>query len=338
MNHAPSNPAAGSGPTVGRRAVLASGVAALLAVSGEGHAETWPSRPVRRVVSWPAGGGGDTIARIVATSLSKNLGQPVVVENRAGAGGKIGTLSVVRSQPDGYTLLFAAPSELSVAGATVRSMPYDPLKDLLPVTQIMNGPYILAATPGFAPNTLPELVAYARANPGQVNYSSFGNNTLNHLYGEQLNAVAGIRTTHIPYKGSAPAVADLVAGQVQFMFDNAGSILPLVKSGKLKAVAVMAPQRLPDATGVATIAEQGYPDFGTGTWLGVLAPAGTPQPIVDKLATELAAVLKSPDLVKQFEERNVRAVGGSPQEFGQLIQSELAKWKMVVAKAGLSLE
>lgn len=329
-------PSPGTG--AGRRALLALGAATLLAFSASGHAQEWPTKPIKLVISWPAGGGGDTVARMVAAGLSKNLGQPVVVDNRPGAGGKIGTLSVVRAQPDGYTLLFAAPSELSVAGATVRAMPYDPLKDLQPVTQIMTGPYILAANPGFPPNTLAELIAYAKANPGKVNYSSFGNNTLNHLYGEHLNAVAGIRTTHVPYKGSAPAMADLVAGQVHYMFDNAASILPLVKAGKLKAIAVMAPQRLPDAGSLPTIAESGLPDFGTGTWLGVLAPANTPPAIVNKLSKELSAVLHTPDMVRQFEERHIRPVGNSPEEFGRLIQSELTRWQAVVQKAGLVLE
>jgi tripartite-type tricarboxylate transporter receptor subunit TctC len=323
---------------LGRRVIIGSGLAALVTLSLGVHAQAWPSKPVKFVVSWPAGGGADTVGRLVANALAKEIGQPIVVENKPGAGGKLGTQSVARSPADGYTLLFAAPSELSVAAATVAQMPYDPLKDLMPVAQVVTGPYVIAAHPSFPPNNLKELVAYAKANPGKANFASFGNNTLNHLYGEQLNAVAGIRTTHVPYRGSSPAITDLIGGQVQFMFDNPSGIVPLVKTGKLKVLAVMSSQRLPDAPNVPTIAEQGFPDFGSGTWFGVLAPAGTPQPIVDKLARQLTTVLRSPEVAKQLEERYLKPAGGTPQEFGTLIQSETAKWKSVVEKAGLTLE
>lgn len=325
-------------PTTRFRILAGLCLSILLAIPASAQTQQWPTKPIKLIVSWPAGGGGDTVARIVATPLSTSLGQPVVVENRPGAGGKIGTLSVVRSEPDGYTLLFAAPSELSIAAATVRSMTYDPVKDLQPITQVMAGPYVLAAHPDFPPNTLAELVARAKANPGKINYASFGNNTLNHLYGAQLNAVTGMDTVHVAYKGSAPAIADLVGGQVQYMFDNAASVLPLVKAGKLKAIAVMAPQRLPTASTVPTLGEAGLVDFGTGTWLGVLAPAKTPKPIVDKLHDELAGVLRSPELTKQFEGRNIQPIANTPEEFGRLIQSEISKWQQLVAKIGLKLD
>ena len=301
-------------------------------------AQAYPSKPVRMIVSWPAGGGGDTVARIVAEPLSKRLGQQIVVENRPGAGGKIGTLSVVRADPDGYTLLFAAPSELSIAAATVAQMQYDPAKDLQPISQVMRGPYVLVAHPSFPPNTLAELVAYAKSNPGKVNYSSFGNNTLNHLYGELLNVSAGINVTHVAYKGSTPALTDLLAGQVQYMFDNAGTVLPHVKSGKLKAIAVMAPQRLSMVETTPTMAEAGMGDFGAGTWLGILAPARTPKPVVDKLHGELVALLKSPEMTKVFEGRGIQAVANTPEEFGRVLEAEIAKWRDVAAKAKLKLE
>jgi tripartite-type tricarboxylate transporter receptor subunit TctC len=303
-----------------------------------GAQTAWPAKPVRFIVSWPAGGGADAVARIVADPLAKRLGQQVVVENRPGAGGKIGTLSVVRAEPDGYTLLFAAPSELSIAAATVAQMQYDPLKDLQPLSQVMRGPYILVAHPSFPPNTLSELVAYAKANPGKVNYSSFGNNTLNHLYGELLNLSAGINVTHVAYKGSAPALTDLLAGQVQYMFDNAGVLLPHVKSGKLKAIAVMAPQRLAMVESTPTMAEAGMGDFGAGTWLGLLAPAKTPRPVVDKLHAELVALLKTPEMGKIFEARGIQAVANTPEEFGRELQAEIARWRDVAAKAKLKLE
>jgi tripartite-type tricarboxylate transporter receptor subunit TctC len=314
------------------------GACCALAIPGLVAAQAYPTKPVRFIVSWPAGGSGDTVARIVADRMSKNLGQQIIVENRPGAGGKIGTLSVVRSDPDGYTLLFAAPSELSIAAATVQQLQYDPLKDLQPISQVIRGPYILIAHPGFAPNTLAELISHAKANPGKVNYASFGQNTLNHLYGELLNVNAGINVTHVAYKGGAPAITDLLAGQVQYLFENAAQVVPHMKSGKLKAIAVMAPQRLAIAPNVPTMTEAGLADFGTGTWLGILAPAKTPRPVVDKLHADLAAALKSPEMVKVIEDRGMQPVANTPEEFGRIIQAEIAKWRAVAAKANLKLE
>ncbi len=301
------------------------------------QATGWPNKPVRFVVSWPPGGGADSVGRLVAERLTKSLGQQVIVDNRAGAGGTIGTLAVVRAEPDGYTLLFAAPSELSVAAATVKGLQYDPVKDLQPITQVMRGPYLLVAHPSFPPNTVAELIAYAKANPGKINYSSFGNNTLNHLYGEMFKSAAGIDTLHVPYKGSTPALNDLLGGQVQYTFDNLGVVLPLVKAGRLKALAMMAPQRLPTANTVPTLAEAGL-DMGSGTWLGLLAPAKTPKPIVDRLRAEVVTALNSPELRKTFEERSIVPVGDTPEEFGRLIQRETTQWRELVAKIGLKSE
>ena len=320
------------------RLKLLAGVLCALSLSGLAAAQQqWPTKPLRFVISWPAGGGADAVGRLVAERLSKSLGQPVIVDNRAGASGTIGTSAVVRAEPDGYTLLFAAPSELSVAPVTVKALPYDPVKDLQPITQVMRGPYLLVAHPSFPPNTLSELIAYAKANPGKVNYSSFGTGTLNHLYGEMLKAKAGINTLHVPYKGSAPALADLLGGQVQYTFDNMGVVLPQVKAGKLKAIAVMAPQRVAQAPNVPTMAEAGV-DMGSGTWLGLLAPAKTPKPIVERLQREVAALITTPEMRKLFEERSIVAVGNSPDEFGRLIQTEATQWRQLAQQIGLKPE
>ena len=330
----------GNGPRLLRRLLPLLGLLPALLASGPAAAQTqpWPSKPVKMVVSWPAGGGGDVVARLLAERMSRNIGQPVLVENRPGAGGTIGTQAVARSEPDGYTLLFAAPSELSVASATFKALPYDPVKDLQPISQIMRGPYLLVANPNFPPNTLAELIAYAKANPGKATYSSFGNNTLNHLYGEMLKANAGIDVQHVAYKGSTPSITDLVGGQVNYSFDNVGTVLPLVKAGKLKAIAVMSPQRLASAPAVPTMAEAGMPNFDVGTWLGVLAPAKTPKPVVDRIYAEIVAVLNSAELRKIFEDRSIVPVGNTPDEFGRLIGVEVNQWKTLAAKIGLKQE
>jgi len=220
-------------------------VAALLlacALPGPGLAQTaWPTKPVRIVVAYPPGGSTDIAARLLAERLGKALGQQVIVDNRGGAGGTIGALSVVRADPDGYTLLLAASPEVSIAPTTMKSMSYDPVKDLQPITLVGQVPFFLVANPQFPPNTLGELIAYAKANPGKVNYSSYGNNTSNHLVGELFKATAGIDTVHVPYKGSGPSIIDLIAGQVQYTFDTPAATLNQVRAGKLKAIAVATP-------------------------------------------------------------------------------------------------
>lgn len=313
-------------------------VVALCALTPAHAAESaYPTKPIRMVISWPAGGSADSIGRLVAERLSKNLGQPIVVDNRSGAGGTIGTQAVVRAEPDGYTILFAAPSELSVAAATVKALPYDPVKDLQPITQVMRGPYVLVAHPSFPPNTVAELIAYAKANSGKTNYASFGANTLNHLYGEMLKSLTGIDSVHVPYKGGAPAMADLLGGQVQFMFENIGIVVPLIKANRLKAIAVMAPQRVPTSPNIPTLAEARV-DMGSGTWLGILAPVKTPKAIVEKLHAEVVAALATPELRKGFEERAIQAVGSTPDEFARHIRTETTQWRQLVAKMGLKPE
>ncbi len=298
----------------------------------------WPTKPVKIVIAYPPGGSTDIAGRLLAEKLTKNLGQQFVVENRGGAGGTIGALSVVRADPDGYTLLLAASPEVSIAPTTVKALPYDPVKDLTPITLVGTVPFFLVAYPGFPPNTLPELIAYAKANPGKVNYSSYGNNTSNHLVGELFKATAGIETVHIPYKGSGPSITDLMGGQVQYTFDTPAATLGHVKAGKLKAIAVATPQRITNAPNVPTMSEQGLVGFVGGTWFGLLAPAKTPRPIVDKIHADVVAALNSPDLRKSFEDKDIIPGGNSQEEFGQFIQKEVAKWRDLAAKVGITAE
>jgi tripartite-type tricarboxylate transporter receptor subunit TctC len=316
-------------------------VALLLACAlpGPGLAQTsWPTKPVRIVVAYPPGGSTDIAARLLAERLGKALGQQVIVDNRGGAGGTIGALSVVRADPDGYTLLLAASPEVSIAPTTMKSMSYDPVKDLQPITLVGQVPFFLVANPQFPPNTLGELIAYAKANPGKVNYSSYGNNTSNHLVGELFKATAGIDTVHVPYKGSGPSIIDLIAGQVQYTFDTPAATLNQVRAGKLKAIAVATPERLANAPGVPTMAESGLPGFIGGTWFGLLAPARTPKPIIDRLHAETAALLNGPELRRAFEERDIIPGGNTPEEFGRFIAAEVGKWKTLAARIGLQPE
>lgn len=319
-----------------RRQLLAAiGLMPLAAHAAKG---TWPERPIRFVVGWPPGGSADTAARLLAEQLGRRIGQPVIVENRAGASGRLGVQQVVGAEPDGYTLLFAAPSELTIAAATVRALPYDPFKDLQPVTTVVSGAMMLVADPKFAPATVAELVSYARAHPGQLNYASYGNNSTNHIYGAQFCAAAQIQATHVPYKGGAPAWNDLMAGQVQFMFDNSAVVMPFVRTGKLKALAVLGPQRISLTPDTPTLAESGYPHIGFKPWMGLLAPAKTSGAIVRQLHDEVAATLAGKDFARQLEERGMPAFSTTPEQFANLMRNETADLKLLVQQLGLKLE
>ncbi len=319
-------------------AVLAAVAALCIATGAAAQPAAWPSKPIKLIVAYPPGGGADIGARLLVDPLTKALGQPILVENRAGAGGTIGTLSVVRAEPDGYTLLFAASSEVSIAPVTVKALAYDPEKDLLPITMLGRWPHVLAAYPGFPPNTLQEMVAYIKANPRKVSYSSFGNNTANHLTGELFKVVAGIDSLHVPYKGSGPSIADLIGGQVQYTFDSPGVVLNHVRGGKLKAIAVTGAQRLPNANTIPAMAESGYGAVIGGAWVGLLAPARTPRAIIDRVHNEVAAALQTPEMRAALEGRSIQPVGDTPEQFGRFIQAEVAKWKQAMPQIGLKPE
>lgn len=318
-------------------ALLAFGALSALLAQGPSfaQAEAWPSKQIKFIVGYPPGGGADVTARLFAEHMSRALGQRIIVENRSGAGGTLGAASVVRSEPDGYTLLVAAISEISIAPAGVKDLPYDPSTDLKPVALLSKWSQILVAAPTFPPNTLNELIEYVKANPGKVSYASFGNNTLNHVNGERFKLAAGIDTLHVPYRGSGQSLVDLIAGVVQYTFDSPATTLGHVKSGKLKAIAVAGNERLPTADFIPTMAEAGLPGFVINSWIGLLAPAKTPEAIVERLNREVNAAMQIPELRKILEGNNVQPGGGTPEQFAQQIRAEIAEYRKVAAQVGI---
>ncbi|OWT53773.1 Bug family tripartite tricarboxylate transporter substrate binding protein [Candidimonas nitroreducens] len=317
-----------------RKLLLAALPALLLSTHAPARAESWPAEPIKLVVAYPPGGSTDTAGRLLAKALAASLGRQVVVENRAGAGGTIGASYVAHAKPDGYTILLAASPEVSIAPITLKNMPYDPLKDLAPISLVGKVPFVLVVNPKVPAKSLQELIAYAKAHPGQLNYSSFGTNTSNHLIGEEFKVAAHINTTHVPYKGSGPSIADLMGGQVQYTFDTATATLGQVKAGRLRALAVATDKRLPNAPSIPTMAEAGLPFVG-GTWFGLLAPAKTPQAVIDKLNAVTVAALKSPELNKAFMDLNIMPSPDTPAQFRGFISSEIGKWRSLASKVGI---
>ena len=298
----------------------------------------WPARPLRLVVGYPPGGSTDIAGRLLAEGLGKRMGQTIVVDNRGGAGGTVGAASVVRAEPDGYTLLLAASPEVSIAPITMKALPYDPVADLAPITLVGQVPFLLVVNPQVPAQTLQEFIAYARAHPGKLNYSSFGNNTSNHLNGELFKTMTGIDAVHVPYKGSGPSITDLIGGQVQYTFDTPPAVLEHVRAGRLRALAVATTRRLSNAPSVPTFAEAGLPDFMGGTWFGLLAPAKTPPAVIERLNRETVALLASDDLSKALNDRNILPSGTSAEAFGHFIQAEVGKWKALAGKVGIVAE
>ena len=310
-------------------------LACMFPILAAGQGSAYPERPVRMIVAYPPGGSTDTAARLVAEALSRSIGQTVLVENKAGAGGTIGAAYVAKSAPDGYTLLFGSAAELSIARATRINVPFDTLRDFEPITLVGLVPFLLVTNAKLPPDNLGELLAWVKANPGKVNYSSFGSNTTNHLAGEAFKVAAGIEATHVPYKGSSPSITDLLGGQVQYTFDTITATLPHVRSGGLKAIAVALGERSALVPDVPTLSESGLPGFTAGTWFGMMAPKGTPPAIIDKLHREVVAVLRSDAMRKEFAAKGIETGGNTPQEFAKFIGDESARWTELAARIDL---
>lgn len=319
-----------------RRAILLAGAAGILAATGPVQAaDPWPSRPIKFIVGYPPGGGADVTARLFSDRMARILGTSVIVENRSGAGGTLAATGVVRSEPDGYTVLVAAISEISIAPATYKALPYDPTKDFAPVVLLAKWSQLLVAAPEVPANTLQEFIAYAKANKGKLNFSSFGNNTLNHVAGARFVLATGIDAQHVPFRGSGPSLTALMANQVQFTFDAPATTLNLIDSGKLKGIAIAGRERASNAPKIPTMAEAGLPNFYVDSWIAMLAPSATPKAIIDKLNAAAREVLKDSDLQAQFVKMSVQAGGGTPEELGKRIRDEVAEYRETAAKIGL---
>ena len=308
--------------------------AALAAIASPAGAQQYPTRPVRFVVPFAPGGSTDTLARTIGIKLTDALKQQVVVDNRPGANGDIGMMIVAKAPPDGYTIVLGYIANLAIAPSLYAKMPYDPVKDFQPLTQPASSPNVLTAHPSVQAKTLQELIALTKAKPGQVSFASTGVASVGHLTGELINNLAGIRMTHVPYKGSGQAVTDILGGHVQVMFSGFSSTLHHIRAGKLRALAVTGPKRSNALPEVATIAEQGFPGVEATAWYGILAPAGTPKPVVARLHGEMVKSLKLPDVAQKLEGLGFEIVGSTPEQLGTYIRSEIKKWEKVVRASG----
>ena len=309
----------------------------LLASAGHSLAQGWPNRPIRMVVPYTPGGYTDLMARLVGQKISEALGQPIVFENKPGANAIIGTDVVAKAAPDGYT--FGTVIAAHAVNATLNpKLPYDTLKDFTYVSLMSVAPLIMIAHPSLPANNVKELVALAKSKPGQLNFASSGVGAAAHLTMEMFKSRTGIEMQHIPYKGTAGALQDTVGGQINVMFDIVGPLMPQVRSGNAKAIVVTAKERIPAAPDVPTMAEQGVPDFVSGTWAGIIAPAGTPKEIVDRVAAEAKKALADPAMKAKLAEQGIVAVGDGPDDFRVFVTDEIARWSKVITDAGIKME
>ncbi len=325
-----------------QRVRLAVGIAAIIGLSGAGGlalAQTgpYPNRPIKMIVASTAGGILDTVGRTVATGLSEALGQPVVVENRPGAGGTIGTEGALKAPADGYLLVKVATSH-AINPSVYSKMPYDTMKDLVAVSQTVNLTNMLVAHPSVPASNVRELIALAKAKPGSITYGSAGNGQSNHLSGALLASMADVQMTHIPYKGSAAALTDVLAGNVSMMFVDILSAMPHVRSGKLKVLAVTGLARSPAAPDYPTVAESGLPGFNGSSWLGLVARAGTPKEIVDQLSSAVSKVLNSPEVRQRLLSQGVEPVGSSSEQFTAFLTAEIGRWGQAVKVSGAKVD
>lgn len=310
---------------------------ALALFGAAAHADdTYPSKPIKLVIPYAVGGSTDQTGRLVAKSLSERLGQAVIVENRAGAGGTLGQDFVAKAPADGYTLLFSAAGPLTVTPHTYQNLAYDPVNAFEPIALVATQPLLLVLKPDLKVNNVRDLIALAKSKPGKLSYGSFGNGSAAHLAGEYFKALTGVDMVHVPYRGSGPALVDLVAGQIDLMFDVFSTSAPLVKGGKLRAIAITSVQRSPQFPQVPTMQQAGVAGFEAGTWFGLLAPAHTPQPVIDRLSREVNAAIQEQALQKTLASQGASVRGGTPEEFKAYFVAEFDKWGKIAKSAGVT--
>ena len=317
-------------------ALVAAGLLSLTAAPGV--AQEWPTRgTIRLIVPYPAGGGTDVVARIVAKYLQERLHQTIIVDNRGGANGQIGLQALKQAAPDGYTMAMTSDSPMTVNKWVYAKIPYDPMKDFIHVTSVIRLPSLLAVHPSLPVKSVAELIKLAKEKPGSLNYASAGVGNFSHLEAELFAQAAGIKLTHVPYKGTGPSSLGLIAGEVQLSFNNVSTLWPYVKEGKLRALAVLEPKRMPDLPDVPAVSET-IPGFDMAPWVGIILPAGVPQPIVDRLTKEILEVMKTPEAVKTFTDQQLVVMTLPGKQFTALIQKDSDKWQTVVKTAGIKLQ
>ena len=311
---------------------------AFATLAAHANAQAWPSKPIKWVVPFAPGGTTDILARVVGEKLAIALGQPVIIENKPGAGGGLGAEFTAKAAPDGYTIMGGTISTHAINASLYAKLPYDPIRDFVAITLIARVPNMLVINPSVPAGNVKELIVLLKANPGKYSFASSGNGTSQHLSGELFKTMAGVDMQHIPYKGSPPALQDVMGGQVTMTFDNITTAWPLAKGGKLRALAVTTAARSPIAPDVPTLAESGLPGFEVGSWQGVFAPAGTPPEIVKRLNTEIVKILKLPDVSEKLVELGAEPVGNTAEEFTALVKAEVVKWADVVKKSGAKVD
>lgn len=321
-----------------RRTLLAFGALLCLAPAVQAQAPAWPTKAITVVVPWPPAGPSDIAARPLAKGLQDLLGQPVVIENKAGAGGNVGTAAVVQAPADGYTLLVTSSAPVAINASLYKKMPFDAAKDLQPLTNVLRMPLVLVTHPGSGVNDLAGLLAQVRSKPEGMVIANSGNGTPQHLTAELFRDAAKLKLDHVPYKGSAPAIADVLAGHVPMMFDSLAAIMPHIKSGKVKPLAVTGAKRSPLLPNVPTMAEAGVQGVESYAWYGFFAKAGTPQPVVDKLNATALQVMKSPEFQRVLAETGSEYVGDTPAHFAQFVKTEAAKWDRIVKQSGATID
>lgn len=322
-----------------RRILLGLATVALIAAALPANAQsTYPTRPVSLIVPFPAGGSTDLVARVVAEKMSGLLGQQIVVDNRGGAGGNVGTAAAAKAEPDGYTLLMGTVATHAINSALYKKMPYDPVKDFAPVSLLVVVPNVLVVNPDFPAQNVQELIALAKEKPGELSYASSGNGTPLHLSGELFKTMAGVDIVHVPYKGAGPALVDVMGGHVPIMFDNLPSSTEHIKAGKLRGLAVTTAERSPSMPDLPTIAESGLPGYETYTWNALFVPAGTPPDVVAKLNEAAVAAVSDPEIKAKLESMGATIVGSTPEQLAAHVQAELDKWGPVVKASGAQVD